>query len=161
MKSRFGIPGLALVAAFGLAGCDNPVDPGHDHDHDHDEPETVHVIIDGEAVASAGWREGTVEGAIELVAGQSSPHVQIVFHDDHDHEFHIDDDYWLAVEVEDESIATFEVAEQGAFSGVFQGIAPGETGVRFSLMHGAHGHGHPDFVSRWVPVIVDEASTGT
>ena len=59
----------------------------------------------------------------------------------------LDADYYLEVDVEDESIAEFEQDTPGEFGGHLHGGAEGDTEITFSLMHGTVGSGHADFVT--------------
>lgn len=154
---KLSIPALLAFALYALAACDNPIDPGDDHDdHEHHAPEVVAVYLDDELVAKAGYEPGTVEGELRVAAGGSLEGLRIVFLDDHGHELDEEDDHWLEVDIDDEAVAEFVPSTPGGFEGTFTGLEAGETAVAFSLMHGSVGHGHADFKSRRIPVIVTD-----
>ena len=67
---------------------------------------------------------------------------------DHDgHEVQLDADFYLEVEVEDESMAEFEQDTPGEFGGHLHGGAEGDADIVLRLMHGSVGSGHDDFVT--------------
>lgn len=153
---KLSIPALLAFALYAFAACDNPVDPGDDHGHEHHAPEVVAVYLDGELLAKAGYEPGTVEGEVRVAAGGSLEGLRIVFLDDHGHEIDEEDDHWLDVDIADEAVAEFVPSTEGGFEGTLVGLEAGETAVAFSLMHGSVGHGHADFISRRIPVIVTD-----
>lgn len=154
---RLTTPALLAFALYALAACgDNPVDPGDDHDHEHHDPEFVAVYLDDELLAKAGYEVGTVEGELRVPAGGELEGLRVVFLDDHGHEVDQDHDYWLDVSIADEAIAEFAPATEGGFEGTLAGLQAGETTAVFALMHGAVGHGHADFRSRPIPVVVTD-----
>ena len=76
---------------------------------------------------------------------------------DHDgHAVTVGDDFYLRVDVANESIAEFEQDTPGEFGGHLHGVAEGDTELTFSLMHGAVGSGHADFVTAPLHVHVHE-----
>lgn len=142
---------LPLVAALALGACeDDPVAV----DDDHAEPHGVVVAMSGMTLASydidSGWT-----GELEVDAGEETPHLDVTFVDEGGDPIALDDDTYLAVEIEDESIAEFEQDTPGEFGGHLHGVAAGETDVVFQLMHGAVGSGHADFVTAPVHVHVN------
>ena len=75
-----------------------------------------------------------------------------------DHEGHVlvlGDDFHLGTAIADESIAEFLQNEPGDFGGRLCGKVEGETEAVFSLLHGAVGSGHPDFVTAPLNVRVE------
>jgi len=67
-----------------------------------------------------------------------------------------DDDFYLEVEIDDESIAEFEQDEPGEFGGHVHGISEGVANAVFKLMHGAVGSGHADFETASVHIHVGD-----
>ncbi len=94
----------------------------------------------------------------EIDEGETSDHIDVQFvnHDGDVLEF--GDDYYLMVESENDSIATFEQDDPGGFAIHIRGVAAGETGLVFRLMHGAVGSGHADFETEPYEVHVHDHS---
>lgn len=144
MKNRFANKlAVAVLASLAyVAACsDDPVAP----DDDHAEPEGVHLILDGTTIAMYDGDTQNWTGEMEVEVGEETNHIEVRFVDHDGDAIPIDDDLYLEVEVEDESIAEFEQDQPGAFGGHLHGVAVGETDVTFRLMHGAVGSGHADF----------------
>lgn len=89
-------------------------------------------------------------GEIEIDVGMETEHISVYFLDDGGDRITFDADYYLQVEVTDETIAEFEQETPGEFGGHLHGIAQGVTDVVFRLMHGAIGSGHADFATQAV-----------
>ncbi len=87
-----------------------------------------------------------------MAAGEETAHIQVQFVAHDGDPIPLDDDFYLEVDIADESIAEFEQATPGEFGGQLRGRAQGETEAIFMLMHGAVGAGHPDFVTEPVHV---------
>ena len=144
---------LFVLAAFALllGACSN--ETMTEMEDEHAEPEGVHLVMNGSVFASYDGETQTWTGEMEVEVGQETPHITVRFVD-HEGEIPIDDDLYLEVEVQDESIAEFEQDTPGEFGGHLHGEMAGQTGVAFSLMHGAVGAGHPDFVTQPAPAHV-------
>ncbi|MCZ0935633.1 MAG: hypothetical protein OXJ54_10670 [Gemmatimonadetes bacterium] len=147
---------LATAGLLVLAACggDDPMDPGHD---DHaGEVEGVVLSLSGQTVASYDGEDGAWTGELEVEPGEETAHIQVVFVDHNQQAVALDDDFYLRVDVANESIAEFEQDTPGEFGGHLHGVAEGDTEVTFSLMHGAVGSGHADFVTAPLHVHVHE-----
>ena len=156
-KNRFRNPvmALALTGAVALGACgDDPVGL----DDDHSDPHGVELVLNGVVVASydadAGWT-----GELEVMEGEETAHIDVRFVDEEGDEITLEDDVYLLVEIEDEAVAEFEQDTPGEFGGHLHGVAAGDTDAVFSLMHGAVGDGHPDFVTTAVQVHVNAPAT--
>ncbi len=146
--SRAGLA-LALIAALGVGACDDPVG----EDHDHAEPTTVVILLGGQEIASATVTSAT--GEIHVAPGTETAHLTVEYRDEDGNEVHVDDgDFYLEVDIADESIADFEQDTPGEFGGHVHGLAEGETTATFKLMHGTVGSGHADFVPAGITVHV-------
>ena len=157
MKNRFANKLAAAVLAslaFVAACSDDPVAP----DDDHAEAEGVELVLSGQVIASYDGDSQSWTGEMEVEVGQETAHIAVRFVDHDGDPIPIDDDLYLEVSVEDESIAEFEQDEPGEFGGHLHGVSVGHTDVTFSLMHGAVGSGHADFVAPGAHADVVEAS---
>ena len=120
---------LALVAALALgsAACDD--DPTG-LDEEHGDPDQVVLLLNGVQIASAAAvNVGTTTGEVHLEPGEETNHIDVVF---------LDDDFYLEVEVGDETIAEFEQDTPGEFGGHAHGKAEGETTLTLHLGHIDH-----------------------
>lgn len=157
MKNRFANKLAAAVLAslaFVAACSDDPVAS----EDDHAEAEGVQLILNGETIASYDGDSRTWTGEMEVEVGQETAHIAVRFVDHDGDAIPLEDNLYLEVEVEDESIAEFEQDEPGEFGGHLHGESVGETDVTFRLMHGAVGSGHADFETTPVHAHVVEAS---
>lgn len=146
------VAGLAMVFAMALAACsETPMEPD-----DHAEPEGVHIVMNGNTIASYDGETETWDGALAVDEGEETPHITVRFVDHNGDPIPIDDDLYLEVDVEDTSIAEFEQDTPGEFGGHLHGNMAGDTGVTFKLMHGEVGSGHPDFITTPAPAQVHE-----
>ncbi len=151
---RNGAFALAAAGAFALGACsDDPV--GLD---DHADPTGVELELNGVVIASyqtgAGWT-----GELAVLEGEETAHIDVRFVDEAGDPIELDDDVYLEVEIEDETIAAFEQDTPGEFGGHLHGVAQGQTDAVFKLMHGAVGSGHPDFETTSVHVHVEVPAT--
>ena len=148
---------LATAGLLVLAACggDDPMDP-MDDDHHAEEVEGVTLSLSGQTVASYDGDAGSWTGELEVEPGEETAHINVQFVDHDGHAVSLDDDFYLQVDVENESIAEFEQDTPGEFGGHLHGVAEGDTEVTFSLMHGAVGSGHADFVTAPLHVHVHE-----
>lgn len=147
--------GLLVLAACG----DSATDPDdHDDEEDHaEEVEGVILSLSGQPIAAYNGDTGQWTGELEVEPGEETAHIQVAFVDHNAQAVRLGDDFYLLVEVEDESVAEFEQDTPGEFGGhLHGGNQEGDTEIRFSLMHGAVGSGHADFVTEWLHVHVHE-----
>ncbi len=143
----------AVLLAIGAGACG---DDGSGPDDDHgDEVEGVVLRLNAQDIATYDGDSGTWTGEMEVMAGEETAHIDVIFVDHDGDPITLDADFYLMVEVEDESIAEFEQDVPGEFGGHLHGVAAGETDVVFSLMHGAVGSGHADFVTTAVHAHVE------
>ena len=156
MVSYFSRRPLALLAAgtVYLAACGDGTTEPMDDDH-AEEVEGVVLVMSGQTIASYDGHDGTWTGELEVAPGEESAHIAVRFVDHDGEAVVLDDDYYLEVEVADESIAEFEQDTPGEFGGHVHGHAVGETEAVFMLKHGAVGAGHADFVTAPVHIHVD------
>jgi len=152
-QSRLTLP-FALLSAgiLALSACDR-VEPEDDH---ADEVEGVILVLNGRTIASYDGHDGEWTRELEVEPGEETAHITVQFVD-HDMEVvQLGDDFYLEVDVEDESIAEFEQDTPGEFGGHLHGQAEGDTEITFSLMHGSVGSGHADFVTKPLHIHVHE-----
>ena len=152
--SRLKLP-FALLSAgiLALSACESATEPEDDH---AEEVEGVILVLSGQTIASYDDHDGEWTGELEVEPGEETGHISVRFVN-HDMEpVELDDDYYLEVEVEDESIAEFEQDTPGEFGGHLHGGAEGDTDIVFRLMHGAVGSGHADFATAPLHVHVHE-----
>lgn len=143
---------LAVAGAVGLGACsDDPV--GLD-DHE-DEVEGVELVLNGAVIASFDGDSRTWTGELEVDEGEETAHITVRFIDHDGNAIALDDDMYLEVDIEDETIAEFEQDTPGDFGGHLHGVLAGETDAVFKLMHGAVGSGHEDFETTAVHVHVN------
>lgn len=143
---------LASVVAVWAAACsDDPVGPD-----EHAEPVEVRLTLGGVEIASA--TQSTATGAIDLEAGQETGHITVEYLDQDGDVIDLHgEEFYLEVDVLDESVAEFEQDTPGEFGGHAHGIAEGETLLTFKLMHGSVGTGHPDFTPKEITLRVEAA----
>jgi hypothetical protein len=143
---------LAIAGAVGLGACsDDPV--GLD-DHEED-VEGVELVLNGAVIASYDGESRTWTGEMDVNEGEETAHVTVRFVDHDGDAITLDDDTYLEVDIEDETIAGFEQDTPGEFGGHVVGILAGETEAIFKLMHGAVGSGHADFETTAVHIHVN------
>ena len=151
-----GETGLIFKLMHGAVGshADFETEPYEVHVHDHgtdadpDAPDGVQLVMGGDTIATYDGDTEMWSGdhvPFEIGEGETSEHIDVQFvnHDGDVLEF--GDDYYLMVESQADSIATFEQDDPGGFAIHIEGVAAGETGLVFRLMHGAIGSGHADF----------------
>lgn len=153
MKKLIHRHALALAAlVLVLGACSDPMEP----DDDHAEAEGVELILGGSVIASYDGHTRTWTGELEVDEGEETAHITVRFVDHDGDPIQLDDDFYLEVDIEDESIAEFEQDTPGEFGGHLHGHMEGETDVTFKLMHGQVGSGHADFVTEPVHAHVHE-----
>lgn len=140
----------AMVFALALVACDST-----EPDPPHHEPAGVELVVSGRVIASYDGDTQKWQGELEVDVGEETPHITVRFVDEDGDPFDEDDTY-LEVDIEDESIAEFEQDTPGEFGGHLHGASEGETDVTFKLMHGEVGKGHADFVTQPVHAHVHE-----
>ena len=143
--SRLKLPFALLTAGIlALSACESATEPEEDH---AEEVEGVMLVLSGQTIASYDGHDGEWTGELEVEPGEETAHISVRFVDHDGAAVALDEDYYLEVEVEDESVAEFEQDTPGEFGGHLHGQAEGDTEITFSLMHGAVGSGHADFVT--------------
>ena len=152
--SRLKLP-FALLSAgiLALSACESATEPEEDH---AEEVEGVILVLSGQTIATYDGHDGRWTGELEVEPGEETGHITVRFVDHDMEEVHLDADFYLEVEVEDESIAEFEQDTPGEFGGHLHGEAEGDTDIVFRLMHGAVGSGHADFVTEPLHIHVHE-----
>jgi len=133
----------AMVFALALVAC-GTTDP----DPGHPEAEGVELVVSGRVIASYDGDTQKWDGELEVDVGEETPHITVRFVDHDGEPVELEDDTYLEVDIEDESIAEFEQDTPGEFGGHLHGKSEGETDVTFKLMHGEVGKGHADFVTQ-------------
>ena len=148
-------PPFALLTAgiLALSACESSTEPDDDH---AEEVEGVVLVLSGQTIASYDGDAGTWTGELEVEPGEETAHITVRFVDHDGDAVTLDSDYYLKVDVEDESIAEFEQDTPGEFGGHLHGQAEGDTEITFSLMHGSVGSGHADFVTAPLHIHVHE-----
>lgn len=152
-------PGLKLPFALlsagilALSACDSATEPEEDHAED---VEGVILVLSGQTIASYDGETGEWTGELEVEPGEETAHIAVRFVDHNGDVVQLGDDFYLEVNVEDESIAEFEQDTPGEFGGHLHGHAEGDTDISFSLMHGSVGSGHADFVTQPLHIHVHE-----
>jgi hypothetical protein len=150
---RNSVMTFALAGAVGMGACsDDPV--GIDDDHG-DDVEGVELVLNGAVIASYDGDTRTWTGELEVSEGEETAHITVRFVDHDGNAVTLDADYYLEVDIEDETIAEFEQDTPGEFGGHLHGLLAGDTEAVFKLMHGAVGSGHADFETTAVHVHVN------
>ena len=150
-----GEAGLVLRLMHGAIGTGHPdfiTEPFEVHVHGP-EAEGVQLVLDGETIATYDGDSKEWSDSFEIDAGETSGHIDVRFVDHDGDPIAFGDDYYLEVESQDSSIATFIQDDPGGFAIHIRGVAAGETGLVFRLMHGSVGSGHADFSTE--PLAVD------
>jgi len=147
---------LATAGLLVLAACggDDPMEPMDDFHAE--EVEGVTLSLSGQTVAAYDGHDGAWTGELEVEPGEETAHINVQFTDHDGHAVPLGDDFYLRVDVANESVAEFEQDTPGEFGGHLHGVAEGDTELTFSLMHGAVGSGHADFVTAPLHVHVHE-----
>ena len=144
--------GLLVLSACG----DSMTEPDDDHDDHAGEVEGVTLTLSGQTIASYDGHDGAWTGELEVEPGEETGHIGVQFTDHDGHAVALGSDFYLQVDVANESIAEFEQDTPGEFGGHLHGGMEGDTEITFSLMHGAVGSGHADFVTAPLHVHVHE-----
>ncbi len=136
---------FAVLAAFALVltACESSTEP----EEEHYEAEGVELVMGGQVIASYDGHTQSWTGELEVDVGEETPHISVRFVDHDGDPIPLEDDTYLEVDIEDESIAEWEQDTPGEFGGHLHGHMEGDTDVTFMLMHGAVGSGHADFVT--------------
>ena len=143
--ARLKLPLVLLTAGtLALAACESSTEPEEEHG---DEVEGVVLVLSGQTLATYDGDAGSWTGELEVEPGEETAHISVRFVDHEGTAVELDDDFYLEVNVEDESVAEFEQDTPGEFGGHLHGQAEGDTEITFSLMHGSVGSGHADFVT--------------
>ena len=131
------------AVALVLAAGESSTEP----EEEHDEPDGRELVMNGQVIASYDGDTQSWTGELEVDEGEETPHITVRFVDHDGDAIPMEDDTYLEVDIEDESIAEWEQDSPGEFGGHLHGHEAGETDVTFMLMHGAIGSGHADFVT--------------
>ena len=142
-----------MAAALGMVACESTTDVDDD---DHAEAEGVELTLGGTTIARYDGETQSWTGELEVEPGEETGHISVRFVDHDGDPVPLDDDYYLRVDIGDESIAEFEQDTPGEFGGHLHGVAEGDTDASFHLMHGAVGSGHSDFSTTALEVHVHE-----
>ena len=159
-EGETGMEFSLMHGAVGSGHADFTTEPlevhvhAHDDDDDEGAVEGVQLVLGGETVTSYDGDTEAWSDEFEIEVGETSGHIDVHFVDHDGHALEFGDDYYLEVEVENDSIATYIQDTPGGFAIHIQGVAEGETGMEFSLMHGAVGSGHADFTTEPLEVHV-------
>ena len=152
--SRLKLPFALLTAGIlALSACDSETEPDEDH---AEEVEGVILVLGGDTLATYDGHDSEWTGELEVEPGEETGHIAVTFVDHDMEEVQLGDDFYLEVEVEDESVAEFEQDTPGEFGGHLHGGDEGDTDVVFRLMHGTVGSGHADFVTTALHIHVHE-----
>ena len=89
------------------------------------------LVLSGQTVASYDGEDGEWTGELEVEVGEETAHINVRFVDHEGDPVELDEDFFLQVEVEDESVAEFEQDTPGEFGGHLHGEAEGDTEVTF------------------------------
>lgn len=139
----------AIVSGLALPACDGAGPPD-----EHHEPVGAELVVSGQVIASYDAETGMWTGELEVDVGEETAHIAVRFVDEEGDAI-VEEDAYLEVDIEDESIAEWEQDTPGEFGGHLHGVSEGETDVTFKLMHGEVGSGHPDFVTQPVHAHVE------
>ena len=143
LNYRKAVLASLMVAAVGLGACDDsPTEV-----EEHGDAATVRLVMNGQTIATFTFATNSWVGEMDVDVGTETPHIDVQFLEEDGEVIAFDSDFYLEVDVEDESIAEFEQDTPGEFGGHLHGVAAGETDVTFSLMHGTVGSGHADFTT--------------
>lgn len=143
---------LTLIIFAGIfTACSNSTSADED---EHGDAEGFRLIMNGQTVVEQ-LPDEDLAGEFELVTGQETDLITIVFIDHDGEEFTPDEDELsLGYEFEDSGIAEFEQHdEDGKWSFHIHAEAEGITDLRLMLMHS----GHSDFTSQNIHVHVEAA----
>ena len=153
MKYDFRIPRLGLSLVIGsllLSACgdsDSATAPEEPDEYHAENVEGVQLVLSARTIGTYDGPSGTWNNSFEIDEGELSGHIDVRFVDANGTAVPLGDDFYLDVVPEDPSIATFIQDDPGGFGIHIQGVAAGEAGLVFRLMHGAVGSGHADFVT--------------
>lgn len=141
---------LLTAGLLVLSACGGSTTEPDDHDDDDDHAEEVEGVVlslSGQTLASYDHEDGAWTGELGVEPGEQTGRIAVQFVDHDGDAVELDEDFYLEVDVADESIAVFQQDAPGAFGGQLRGVAEGDTEITFSLAHGAVGSGHADFVT--------------
>ncbi|MFW6347916.1 MAG: hypothetical protein ACOC2C_04820 [Cyclonatronaceae bacterium] len=134
---------VLLLAIFIFNACDTTSSDTDDHDHgEHADPFGLKVMHDGQELARQFDGEVSYTGghsAIEVEAGVTYGPLQIMLLAEDGDEFLPDDeDYFLRINIADESIVHTHDVDAPNFSFGLHGDSEGETTASFDVMHIDH-----------------------
>jgi len=131
---------LALLGSLAAGACSDPA--GLD---EHAEAEGAVLRLDGQVVARYDGDARRWTGELTVARGQTTGQIAVEFVDHDGKALATGSGFYLEVEVANTTVASFNQATPGGFSGTLQGKASGQTTAVFKLMHGSVGRGHSDF----------------
>lgn len=143
---------VMLAGLVALGAC-SP-DPIFLEEH-AEEIEGVELVLNGDVLASYDGDERTWTGELTVDEGQETGLLEVRFTDHHGADVELEDEVYLEVEIEEETIAEFIQDPPGVFEGRLRGLLAGETTAIVRLMHGAVGTGHPDLETTEIPIRVN------
>lgn len=152
---------LAVLAVFLFNACDTTSSNDDDHDHhEHSDPFGLKLMYDGQELAKQENGEISYTGehaGIEVEAGVTYGPLQIMLLAEDGDEFLPDDeDYFLRVNIADESVVHTHDVDAPNFRFGLHGDSEGETTVTFDVMH----IDHSDFESLPFSVVVEGEHDG-
>ena len=136
---------LTLAGALALGACSDD-DPTGVEDHG-DDVDGIVLTLNGAVLSQYDGDTGTWSTPVSIEEGEETAHIDVEFVDEAGNAVVLDADMYLEVTVDDEAVAEFEQDTPGEFGGHIKGVAQGTALMEFSLMHGAVGSGHADFVT--------------
>ena len=146
-----------VLGSLLLSACGDSTTTEPEPDYHADDVEGVQLVSSARTIATYDGPAGTWSDSFEIDAGELSGHIDVRFVDGSGNAVQLGDDFYLEVESEDPSIASFFQDDPGGFAIHIEGVAAGETGLVFRLMHGAIGTGHADFITE--PLVVRVAGS--
>ena len=134
---------VLLLAVFIFNACDTTSSNTDDHDHEeHSDPFGLKIMHDGQELARQFDGEVSYAGehnAIEVEAGVTYGPLQIMLLAEDGDEFLPDDaDYFLRINIADESVVHTHDVDAPNFSFDLHGEGEGQTTASFDVMHIDH-----------------------
>ncbi len=146
------VTGMATLLVLGA--CESSTDADDDDHADH--VEGVQLVLGDSVLASYDGDTSTWSGELEVEPGEETGHISVHFLDHDGDRVTLGSDFYLEVNIDDETVAEFEQDTPGEFGGHLHGGMEGHTDATFMLMHGNVGSGHADFVTADVEIHVHQ-----
>ena len=150
MRNDFRAPRLGLSLVLGsllLSACGDSTPTEPEPEYHADDVESVQLVSSARTIATYDGPSGTWNDSFEIDAGELSGHIDVRFVDANGDAVQLGDDFYLEVVSDDPSIVSYFQDVPGGFAFHIEGVAAGEAGLVFRLMHGAIGTGHADFIT--------------